>query len=80
MKKAQSLSLNVIIIAALALLVLIVLGLIFTGKIKIFGTETRNCGNMGGSCKTTCGANEATFQNTNCVNLCCVELYSNPTG
>ncbi|NQU79766.1 hypothetical protein HQ545_08425 [Candidatus Woesearchaeota archaeon] len=36
-KKAQGMSLKVIIIAVLALIILIVLVLIFTGKIKMFG-------------------------------------------
>ena len=43
MKKAQGMSLNVIIVAVIALIVLIVLILIFTGKVKLFGgtaTET----------------------------------------
>ena len=43
MKKAQGMSLKIVIIAALALIVLIVLVLIFTGKVKVFGgtaTET----------------------------------------
>ncbi len=52
MKKAQGMSLKVVIIAALALIVLVVLALIFTGKVKFFsGTASdttsqyagRNC-------------------------------------
>lgn len=39
-KKAQGMSMNVIIIAVIALVVLIVLVLIFTGKLKIFGQGT----------------------------------------
>ena len=37
MKKGQSISINVIIIAALALIVLVVLIAIFTGRISLFG-------------------------------------------
>ena len=38
MKKAQGMSLNVIIVAVLVLIILIVLVLIFTGKLKLFGS------------------------------------------
>ena len=46
MKKAQGISINVIVIAAIALAVLVVLLDIFTGKIGIFSKEvgkTDNC-------------------------------------
>lgn len=49
-KKAQGLSLNVIIIAALALIVLVVLVFIFSGRLKIFGQSVENCGTLGGEC------------------------------
>ena len=39
-KKAQGMSLNVIIVAVIALIILIVLVLIFTGKLKLFGAQT----------------------------------------
>ena len=40
MKKAQGMSMKVIILAVLALIILVVLVLIFTGKVKIFGSQT----------------------------------------
>jgi len=40
MKKAQGLSLNVIIVAVIALVVLIVLVVIFSGRAKFFSTTT----------------------------------------
>ena len=43
MKKAQGLPMNVIIIAALALLVLVILTIVFMGRINIFGKETGTC-------------------------------------
>ena len=46
MKKAQGISINVIVIAAIALAVLVVLFAIFTGKLGIFSREvdkTDNC-------------------------------------
>lgn len=41
---------NVIIIAALALLVLIILAVVLTGKFRIFTTATSSCESFGGSC------------------------------
>lgn len=42
-----------IIVAALALLVLVVLALMFSGRMRIFGTETKACANLGGKCGDT---------------------------
>ncbi len=50
MKKAQGLSMNVIIIAALALIVLVILAVVFMNKIGGFVTETDTCENNGGRC------------------------------
>ncbi|MBU0756462.1 MAG: hypothetical protein KKF44_00215 [Nanoarchaeota archaeon] len=51
-KKAQGLSVNTIIVAALALLVLVVIALIFTGKIQLFTSSSDECTNNGGICVT----------------------------
>jgi hypothetical protein len=40
MKKAQGMSMKVIIVAVIALIVLVVLVLIFTGKLRFFGSQT----------------------------------------
>ncbi len=40
MKKAQGLSMNVIIIAALALIVLVILAVVFMGRMGVWGIET----------------------------------------
>lgn len=48
-RKAQGISLNVIIIAALGLLVLVVLAIIFTGRTGIFVKETDKCGTKYGT-------------------------------
>lgn len=60
MKKAQGLSLNVIIIAILALLVLVVLSVIFLGRLGIFTKVTSDCAEQpnhlctsDSSCQTT---------------------------
>ncbi|NQV09302.1 hypothetical protein HQ529_05620 [Candidatus Woesearchaeota archaeon] len=55
MKKAQGISLNVIIIAAIALLVLVILSVIFMGRMGTFGTESAACENKGGMCGDVCG-------------------------
>ena len=52
MKKAQGLSINTIIIVALALVVLVALIAIFTGRLGGFGRETMNCeGTYKGTCR-----------------------------
>lgn len=58
-KKAQGISLNVIIIAAIALLVLVVLSVILLGRMGQFGEQSQNCENKGGRCATTCGIGDA---------------------
>ncbi len=60
MRKAQGLPMNVIIIAALALLVLVIVAVIFAGWGKIFGTKTKECTNNGGKCfSDPCGTGDA---------------------
>jgi hypothetical protein len=51
-KKAQGMTINVIIIAAIALLVLVILVIIFTGRTGLFAKESGNCVNVGGTCTT----------------------------
>lgn len=71
-KKAQGISINVIIIAAIGLAVLVVLFAIFTGRLNIFSTgisKTASCENAckaqgkaaisGGMDETSCKANAA---------------------
>ena len=50
MKRAQGLSLNVIVVAVISLVVLIVLIVIFTGKIGVFGENIKECSSKGGKC------------------------------
>ncbi len=49
-KKAQGLSMNVIIIAALALLVLVILSVIFMSRTGMFISDSKNCEQLGGRC------------------------------
>ena len=51
MRKAQSLSLNTIIIAALALLVLVIVAVIFTGRAGMFRQESGKCAAYSGTCQ-----------------------------
>ena len=50
MKKGQGISINTIIIAAIALLVLVVLAAVFTGRMGIWTRETQNCEPSIGKC------------------------------
>jgi len=59
MKKAQGISINVIIIAAIALLVLVVLSVIYIGRMGDWGAKTGDCQNKGGKCATACNQGDA---------------------
>ena len=51
MKKAQGISINVIIVTIIALLVLVILAAIFTGKLTLFNRQVNDCGTLN---KATC--------------------------
>jgi len=51
-KRGQGLSMNVIIIAAISLLVLVVLAVIFIGRSGTFAQTTKSCATQGGTCGT----------------------------
>lgn len=58
MRKAQGISINTIIIAAIALLVLVILSVVFTGRMGIWSRETARCEPNIGRCApagVTCG-------------------------
>jgi len=82
MKKAQSLSMNTIVIAALALLVLVIIALITTGRISIFSKESAACTNQGGTCKLICATDsEKEFTGAKCsvvtgeaAKVCCIPV------
>ncbi len=50
LKKGQGLTMDVIIIAAISLVVLVVLIAIFTGRLGRFTSEIKDCAAQGGSC------------------------------
>ncbi|MFH2019898.1 MAG: hypothetical protein ABIJ34_00640 [archaeon] len=50
MKKAQSISINTIVVAAIALIVMVLIMMIFTGNMSRFKRNTDSCENNGGTC------------------------------
>jgi len=81
MKKAQSLSMNTIVIAALALLVLVIIALITTGRISLWSRESAECSNNGGACKLVCADTEKQYNAAKCTKIegeatkvCCMPL------
>jgi hypothetical protein len=54
-KKGVEISMNVIIVAALGLLVLVVLSVIFLGRAGTFGQKTVDCEVQGGKCVVVSG-------------------------
>ena len=54
-KKAQGLSLNVIILAAIAIIVLVVMVVIFGGRMKLFGKGVSLCEGICAQTKDLCG-------------------------
>lgn len=84
-KKSQGMPVNVIIIAALALIVLVVLVAVFTGRARIFSQSLESCAAKQGECyENRCPDNTALVTNTNCPEgypnknkkLCCVQVFS----
>lgn len=79
-KKAQGISINVIIIAAIALLVLVVLSVIFLGKLNVFGEQTASCETQGGQCNVgICNPGQIKYPVWSCDNtpagaaqVCCI--------
>lgn len=84
-KKGQGMPVNVIIIAAIALIVLFILVTLFTGRTKIFAENLESCASKQGICKDKpCDKGEATVPNTKCSQeeikagkkICCVQVFS----
>ena len=74
-KKAE-LSIEFIVLAAIALIFLIVVGIVMTGKIGSFSSSLSDCKNKGGECvkEGACYATESGFTcdkgNVCCLNTC----------
>ena len=79
-EKAQGMPINVINIAALALIVLVILLAIFTGRIKIFSENLQSCPAKQGECEpgSKCPPNKALVTNTDCPKdkVCCVTVFN----
>jgi hypothetical protein len=85
LKRKADLSVNVIIVAALALAVFVVLATLFTNKSKDFSSGINSCASKQGKCTGTenqkeCGQGQATIPNTNCEKekkgICCVQVLT----
>lgn len=82
-KKGFELSMNVIIVSAIALIVLVVVLLIFTGKVKTMNKDLDSCNSKGGVCESgvagtfgdTCGPGKAKVS-ADCggTMVCCIQL------
>ena len=71
-KKAQSISINTIIVALIALLVLVVLIAILIGNTKKFTSQTEKCTTVGGSCNQ--------YDSSGTKNVCNEGYISHPTA
>ncbi|MFW5991095.1 MAG: hypothetical protein ACOCQX_02595 [Candidatus Nanoarchaeia archaeon] len=77
MAKAQGLSLNTIVIAALVVLVLVILAAVFMGRMGAFGYEASKCR---GECRDTCREGEGELESMDCqkdYEVCCVPSNNN---
>ena len=77
-KKAQGMSMNVIIIAAIALLVLVILSVVFIGRMTTFTDETGGCAGKGGTCYSGgCPSGTTPFRSGTCSDdgeACCLPI------
>jgi len=82
-KKGAEMSLNVIIIAAITLIVLIILVFIFTGRMNIFGKGLEDCYSKGegADCGVDCGEGYVKIPGTDCDDKaipqrgCCIKVF-----
>jgi len=78
--KAQGMSLNTIVIAAIVIIVLVVLVAIFTGRMGPWVQSVENCQDKNGACvdsSADCVAPNAVIRGTNCdrdEKVCCVQI------
>jgi hypothetical protein len=79
-KKGMELSVNIIVIAAIAMVVLIIIVAMLVGKMNLFASSSDTCENNGGNCvlrSPGCGTyqTEQTGRNYQCTDsgdICCV--------
>lgn len=65
-RKAQGMSLNVIVVAVIALVIIVVLIFLMTGKTRFFGKAIMTCEAKGGRCAPECTSSEISHLGTNC--------------
>ncbi len=65
--KGQGISINMIVVAAIALLVLVVLSVVFLGRFGVFAKQSGDCENKGGTCTSTgCPTGTSTYAAWSC--------------
>ncbi len=77
-KKGADLSVNLIIVAILALLVLVVMSLIFTGRIGMFRKSVDSCASLGGSCVMDESVCSGQYQRIERSGVCDLNLENDP--
>lgn len=60
-RKAQSMGINVVIIAAIALIILVIIALLVSGAFQRLGQGATSCEAQGGVCGIPSGANPAQY-------------------
>lgn len=75
-KKGFELSMNVIVVSAIALVVLVVVVLIFTGKIRDTNTDLAKCETRGGNCDSArpCPSGSVEVRGECSTGVCCIPL------
>jgi hypothetical protein len=80
MKKGVAMSFEVIVAAVLAIVVLIVLMLLFSGKINIFAKHTEDCSSMGGTCRPKADCNAEAPYKCSGDDVCCINYCMDEGG
>ena len=75
-KRGQGLPMNTIVIAALVLVVMVVLILIFTGRMGGFTQDIQQCTAKGGECVGIGGCTQGNIIDGKCpgTDVCCVKI------
>ncbi len=76
-KKAQGLSLNVIIVAAIALLVLVILSVVFMTRMRGYNASVQDCKHNGGECVPAYQCDTSTGQYTVLSHIQCPQQDQN---
>ncbi len=72
-KNATEMAMNLIIIAAIGLLVLAIIMFIFSGKINTFNKGTSYCSSLGGECQATKCSADTTASKVSLIGGTCPE-------